>query len=344
MTRRNYPDRVLITNSGDDITDDLANALTTIPTWTFGEPRLRASLNGQATWSRWNYQMGNTGWSAQLYGGVQAGYSQWARVMIPVNDMPIGELKSVLWGWNTTEVELNGLAMQIHLRSDTDPDLIVDVSQKGSVVALGAGWNNHTLDFDAKEFFWYGEDGPTPGGIAEGIGTFSSINDYVADVLFGTWVIYRIDFYWGAQGGDEEYKNIWLIDVRINGQVILLKPDSTGTGRIGKKFYTSSSSISTGNAKLEPKTPYRLLSVSMKLDAEQTGGSSFVLSLLSEQGTNFDPVILTDDMDVPAGRKSLYATFGQGYEFGMDDEIDLVYTNTGTKTYGLTYTYEILVD
>ena len=66
MTRRNYPDRVLIPNSGDDITDDLANALTTIPTWTFGEPRLRASLNGQATWSRWNYQMGNTGWFTNI--------------------------------------------------------------------------------------------------------------------------------------------------------------------------------------------------------------------------------------------------------------------------------------
>ena len=108
-------------------------------------------------------------------------------------------------------------------------------------------------------------------------------------------------------------------------------------------FYTGSGNLASGEALLAPKTPYRLLSISMHLDGQQTSASSFVVSLLSEQGTNFDPAILTDDMDVPAGKVSLYAPFGQGYEFGMDDELDLVYTNGGTKTYGLTYTYEVLV-
>ncbi len=315
-----------------------------VPDWIFGEPTLRGSINGQATWSRWHHQMGNTGWTAQLYGGTQTGYSHWARLMIPVNDMPIGNLKSVLWGWNNTEEELNGLAMQLHIRSPIDPDLIVNVTQKGSVVALGAGSQNHTLDLAADEFFWYGEDGASPGGLTEGIGALYGIDDYQADSLFGNWVIYRIDFYWGAQGGGEEYKNIWLIDVRINGQVIPLKPDSSGTGRFGIKTYTASGNITSGGAKLAPKTPYRLLSVSILNNGVQGGASSFVVNTLLEVGTAYDIPILTDDMYVPTTRLSLYAAFGQGYEFGMDDELDILYTNQGSKTYGITYRYEVLVD
>lgn len=312
--------------------------------WTFGEPTLRGSANGQATWSRWHHQMGTTGWSAQLYGGIQSSFNDWARVMIPVNDMPIKDLKSVLWGWNNTEEEVDGLAMQVHIRSDTDPDLIVNITQKGTGVAVGAGWQNHTLDLDAINWFWYGEDGDGGSGLDEGLPNYYTFGEFQDDALFGSWVIYRIDFYWGAATGNAEYKNLWLTDVRINGQIIPLKPDSSGTGRFGTKTYTGTdATVTTGEAILAPKTPYRLLSISNKINDVQGGASSFVVNLLSEAGTAYDATLLTDDMYVPVTRKSLYAAFGQGYEFGMDDELDILYTNTTGKTFGIVYRYEVLV-
>jgi len=322
--------------------DDQAKALTTIPTWTFGEPTLRASVNGQATWSRWHHQRPGTGWSAQLYGGKQDVYNDWARVMIPVNEMPIGDLKSLMYSWNNTEEEAEGPHLAIYIHDPDDNDARVEMTYLGVQVDKEAGWQAFELDVTADYFYWYGENGSST--IGEGPGTQRGLDDYQADATFGRWTIYRIDVVWGGATGDAVYENLWLLDVKVNGTVIPMKPDSSGTGRIGKKFYTAGTSIASGAAVLAPKTPYRLLSVSMKLNEEQTGGSAFVLSLLSEQGTAYDPAILTDDMDVPAGRLSLYAPFGQGYEFGMDDEIDLVYTNTGTKTYGLTYTYEVLCD
>ena len=161
--------------------------------------------------------------------------------------------------------------------------------------------------------------------------------------MFKNWTIYRISFEYGWQSGDNEFKDAWVADIKLNEQRILLQPDSGGSGRLGKRYFTGSASITTGNAKLSPKTPFRLLSVSMHIDAQQTSASSFVLSVLSgHHATYYNVDILTDDMDVPSGRVSLYAVFGEGYEFKQDDEIDLVYTNGGTKNYGLVYTYETL--
>lgn len=328
----------------DIVRDDQAKALTTIPTWTFGEPFLRHSVAGEATWSRWHHQKGAHGWTAKLYGGVQTSYNDWARVAIPVNEMPINDLKSALWTWNNTEEEANGLGMVIYIHDPADNDLRVEMTQLAAHADIekGAGWLAHELNVATDYFYWYGEDGDTAGDLTEGVPNYYGLDDFQADKLFGKWTIYRIDFYWGAQTGSEEYKDVWVADIKINGIAIPIKPDSSGTGRIGRKFYTGSGNLASGAALLAPKTPYRLLSISMHLDGQQTSASSFVVSLLSEQGTNFDPAILTDDMDVPAGKVSLYAPFGQGYEFGMDDELDLVYTNGGTKTYGLTYTYEVL--
>jgi len=45
----------------DMVRDDQAKALTTIPTWTFGEPTLRDSNDASAVWSRWQHQQTHTG-------------------------------------------------------------------------------------------------------------------------------------------------------------------------------------------------------------------------------------------------------------------------------------------
>lgn len=322
--------------------DELAKAQRTIPTWTFGEAFLRHSVAGEGTWSRWHHQKGAHGWTAKLYGGVQTSYNDWAIVCVPANEVPLTELASALWTWNNTEEEAQGVNMIIYIHDPTDNDKRAEMTQLADHSSLekAAGWLAHELSTSTDYFYWYGKGGS--GDLTEGTPNYYGLDDFQADATFSSWTIYRIDFMWGGATGSEEYKDVWVADIKINGQVIPIKPDSSGTGRIGRKFYTGSAGISTGNGKLAPKTPYRLLSISMHLDGQQTSASSFVVSLLSEQGTNFDPAILTDDMDVPAGKVSLYAPFGQGYEFGMDDELDLVYTNGGTKTYGLTYTYEVL--
>ena len=330
----------------DMILDSQAQAIRTTPAWTFGEPFLRDSVSGNATWSRWHHQKGAHGWTAILYGGIQTSYDDWARICIPVNEMLISDLKSALWTWNNTEEEANGLGMVIYIHDPDDNDLRIEITQLAAHANIekAAGWLAHELNVATDYFYWYGEDGPTPGGLTEGVPNYYGLDDFQADALFGRWTIYRIDFYWGGQTGSEEYKDIWVADIKINGQAIPIKPDSSGTGRFGIKTYTGTdATVTTGEAKLAPKTPYRLLSISNKISAAHGATSPFVVNLLSEAGAVYDATLLTDDMYVPTTRKSLYAAFGQGYEFGMDDELDIIYTNNGGRTYGIVYRYEVLV-
>ena len=301
-----------ITEQLDIMRDDQAKALTTIPTWTFGEAFLRDSVSGNATWSRWHHQKGAHGWTAKLYGGIQTGYNDWARISVPVNEMPIGDLKSALWTWNNTEEEANGLGMAIYLHDPDDNDLRIEMTQLAAHadVEKAAGWLAHELNVATDYFYWYGEDGAGGGSdISEGVPNYVGLDDFQKDPLFGSWTIYSIDFYWGGQTGSEEYKDIWVADIKINGQAIPIKPDSTGTGRFGIKTYTGTdATVTTGEAKLAPKTPYRLLSISNKINDVQGGSSPFIVNLLSEAGSAYDATLLTDDMYVPTTRKSLYAT------------------------------------
>ena len=313
----------------------------------FGEPTLISANNGNATWSRPGispYFQKGSGWTANLYGGLQTGWDDWAAVYIPVNELHLTDFNSALWSYYMTEGEAFGVNIVLWVHDPNDSDKRAEITQLASVAGLekSAGWNAHELNLDTAQFFFQGEN-TDDSDLTADPPNYYSLNTFKSDALFIGWTIYRISFEYGWETGSNEFKDVWVADIKLNGLRVLLQPDSGGTGRIGKRYFTGSASISAGNAKLSPKTPFRLLSVSMHIDAEQTSTSSFVLSVLSgHHATYYDVDILTDDMDVPSGRVSLYAVFGEGYEFTGYDEIDLVYTNGGTKNYGLIYTYEVL--
>ena len=313
----------------------------------FGAPVLRYQNNGMAGWCKENsvsqWQKGS-GWTANLYGGTQTG-DDWAAAFIPVNELHTPDFNSALWTYYMTNAEVYGVNMVIWLHDPNNNDNRVEVTQAPSHadLAKASGWNAHELDTSVAQFFYYGEN-VSGSGLTSGSTYQYTWAQYQTDDLFRGWTIYRISLERGWYSGDAVFEDAWVADIKLNGQVIRLQPDSGGSGRVGKRYFTGSGSIAASGAILSPKTPFRLLSVSMHLDGQQTSASGFVLSLLSSgnHATHYDVDLLTDDMDVPSGRVSLYATFGEGYEFSAADEIDLVYTNGGTKNYGLIYTYEVL--
>lgn len=104
-------------------------------------------------------------------------------------------------------------------------------------------------------------------------------------------------------------------------------------------------SIATGAAAiaktLAPGLKFRLLRVELHLSAAPTTSEDFTITLDAGDGSAYDVVLYTRDLSV-GSVTDLVVPFGDGYEFEADDEIDVAYTNTDTKTYGLRLVYELI--
>lgn len=212
--------------------DKQAKALTTIPTWTFGQPTLMAQGNGNAHWARGanvlsTHQKGSTGWVAQLYGGVQNLWGSAAEVYIPVNEMPLTDLKvgSTMWSWFQTATEIAGVGMVVWVHDPTDFDKRAEISMLTEVghVELSAGWNAHELAA-GNDCVWYGENTGTHGTTVTA-GSPYNFSQFLEDDVFSTYTIYRISFAYGFQTGDSVFNDVYLADVKINGEIIRLVPD-----------------------------------------------------------------------------------------------------------------------
>ena len=130
--------------------------------------------------------------------------------------------------------------------------------------------------------------------------------------------------------------------MKLNGQVIPLKPDSTGTGRIGYRHYE----YTTGTIAetLSPKTPFRLLSLSVHVDAIPKTGEVLTLTVDSTIGgvtdaAHFDALVFSEDMFV-GSRVSGFWPFGEGYDFSQHQDIDLAQANGDNDDWGLVIAYQ----
>lgn len=198
--------------------------------WTFGEPMLKANGDGKAIWTqeRAQAQKGTSGWQARLKGGTQddspAG-SNWAACWIPVNELPVTNLSSALWTYYLYAAQVYGFNLVIWVHDPDDFSKRAEITQGGSVEGLGKAqyWNSHVLDTTVDQFFWYGEN-ITASGLSSGTATLHSWDDYQADVEFSTYTIYRIsiEYGWYTTG---EFTHGWLTDLKLNDDVIYLKPD-----------------------------------------------------------------------------------------------------------------------
>jgi len=92
---------------------------------------------------------------------------------------------------------------------------------------------------------------------------------------------------------------------------------------------------------LAPDALYRLQRIEIHLSSAPTTSQDFTVTLDAGDGSAYDVVLYKRDLSV-GSVTDLVIPFGEGYEFEADDEIDVAYTNTDTRTYGLRYVYELI--
>ncbi len=308
----------------------------------FGEASLAAANNADASWVRGEIspldQKGATGWLANLYGGIQTG-DDWARVNIPVGELRLPDFNSALWSYYMTNAETMGIGIVIWVHDPNDLDKRAEVTQLANVSGLekGAGWNAHEFDKTTTQMFFYGEG---TSGTALTAGTQYTWNQFQTDILFKHWRINHITLEsgWEASG---TFDDAWVADIKLNGQVIRMRPDSGGSGRIARRFSTATSGAIA--ASLTPKTPYRLLGIELKINTAGTTDESFTVTKDATIGAAYDQLLVTQNTKTPA-ITDLYLPFGVGYEFSADDELDAAWANTENRTWGLTFKYQTVFD
>ena len=320
--------------------NDISSVTPVVIAEQFGEPTLIARNNGDAVWSRPGispyHQKSGSGWLANLYGGVQSGWDDFAAIYIPVNEMRLVDLNSALWSYYMTEAESFSVGMVIWIHDPTDFDKRAEITQLASVAGLekGSGWNAHELDITTDQFFYMGENVGSPGLTADPP-NYYGLNDFQADIVFRGWTIYRISFDYGWQTSDNEFKDVWVADIKLNGIVISLKPDSGGSGRIGQRFKTADSGDPA--FALAPKTPFKLLSFVFHLDAAATQETLTVKVDAGRVASKYDTLLVSEAM---AGITDIVKTWEGGLDLKEDDEVDVAWTNTDGANYGLTMTYQ----
>lgn len=218
--------------------------------WTFGDPVLKSGGVGKVGWVQDSgnaealFQKGSSGYFANLYGGVQGG-TDWAAIYIPVNELPVPAFTSALWTYRLTSVESAGVNLVIWIHDPTDFDKRVEVTQVMGLVDHADGWNAHELDTSVSQFFFNGEGQSGNTTCTSEGNTNYTWEQYQADALFSTWTIYRISLEYGWIASTT-LDDAWVADVKLNGQIILLKPrPGEAIGRETKSVYLATTSVAT---------------------------------------------------------------------------------------------------
>jgi hypothetical protein len=329
----------LLSSNGTEYAVDADGNLQVADNWIYGEPTLLCGGAADAVWSRGNispyFQKSSTGWLADLYGGTQSG-DDYASVVIPINELPTTSFNSAQWSYYMTNAEAYGVNMVIWIHDPTDFDKRAEVTQapSGATLEKGSGWNAHELDTSTTQFFFYGENTGSP-DTCETAGTQYTWAQFQADSVFSTWTIYRITFEMGWYSSGV-FEDVWVADIKLNGKMIPLKPDSSGTGRIGHRHYTVSDSAANT---LAPKTPFRLLSVDCEISVVGTTSESLTITKDSGLDDAYDTLVYSINT-LTSAVTSLFAPFGEGYDFEGYDELDMAWPNTEDRELGFTWTYQ----
>ena len=231
----------------DLMRDDVAKAQRTIPAWTFGDPVLRCAGVSKVGWVQDTgnairlFQKGASGYLANLYGGVQDGAS-WAAVYIPVNELRVSDFTSALWTYHLTNAESCGVNLVVWAHDPTDNMKRVEITQVMGLVDKAQYWNGHELDTTVTQFFYNGEG---VSGSDRTAGTNYTWDQFREDPVFSEWTIYRISLEYGWIGSST-LEDAWVADAKLNGQVILLKPQPWDVmGRETKSVYLATVSDAT---------------------------------------------------------------------------------------------------
>jgi len=83
-----------------------------------------------------------------------------------------------------------------------------------------------------------------------------------------------------------------------------------------------------------PGYRFKLKAIYLHLSAAPTTSESLTVTLDSGLAAAYDTVIYKRDLTV-GSLTDLYVEFGDNFIFNSDDHLDVAWTNTDTKTYGI---------
>lgn len=193
----------------------------------FGKPILEAGGNGVATWAPPGTIGGHqVTWAAKLDAGVQDDYNDFAKVIVPVNEMPFNDLKIVRLEPYYTASDGIDMGVCIYMHDPNDLDQRIELSHTPLTNSL-AGWRELNWPTDVPlghAYFWYGSITDTP-DLCPTSGTAYTLAQFRTDKIFSTWRVYKITLDYGYYTGGGAMNGCYLTHVLINNVAILLKPD-----------------------------------------------------------------------------------------------------------------------
>lgn len=307
----------------------------------FGQPLLKTGGVSMAGWVQDTsialglYQKGPSGFLANLYGGVMSG-DDFAAIFIPANEIPVVDFKSAQWSYYMTGTEAYGVNIVLWVHDPEDFDKRAEITQIGSAsgLAKAAGWNAHKLDTSTTQFFFYGENTTGTGLTA---GTQYSWEEFQLDALIKTWDIYRVSIEYGWIGSGT-LDDVWVADVRLNGQMIWLTPGPGEIlGREVKSFFKATASDSTDDVALvTPNATKRIQVLSLNMITASATASNFECYFSVADAMPAAKVIAVRNLDTDAVAEH-FVNFGDNGPKGGIGEVVSMRTSVNITTSG-TYT------
>ena len=187
-----------------------------------------------------------------------------------------------------TNAETMGVNMVVWVHDPNDNDKRAEITQLSNVAGLGkaSGWNAHELNIATDQFFFYGE-GTTGTTLTAGPTNLYGWDDFQADVLFKTWTIYRVSFEYGWEASGT-FEDVWIADIKLNGQRILLKPsprDHVG-GEVKTYSKVTATDSSTKVTLVTPASAKRIRVISVQCSNKGTALADF--EVYFHTGANID--------------------------------------------------------
>lgn len=118
---------------------------------------------------------------------------------------------------------------------------------------------------------------------------------------------------------------------------IYIKDASTGTD-ILKVNATGAAAIATSTA---IAAEWKLLAVTVHFSSAPTTSQNLTMTLNAVAGAAYDTILYSVDPSLSAATDVVYIPDGE-MKFFVGDELDIAFTNTDTRTYGLTIYYQLI--
>ncbi|MBA7648637.1 hypothetical protein ES703_56425 [subsurface metagenome] len=226
----------------------------------FGKPVLEAGGNGRVSWVPPGTKGGHqVTWAALLNAGVQTDHDDFAKVIIPVNEMPFNDLKIVrLEPYYTANSGID-MGVCVYLHDPNDLDQRIELSHTPLTNSL-AGWRELNWPDDVPvghAYFWYGNVTDTP-NLCPTSGTAYTLAQFRADKIFSTWRIYKITLDYGYYTGGGTMDGCYLTHAVINNVAILLEPSVEEILSFSGAVYIKSDTAGDDNPRQFETTTKRL--------------------------------------------------------------------------------------